>query len=759
LQSFIQSIINFALNFSAASVTQPVAIACEVQGYETLFGSGVCPGFQNIAANRDLYAGSVLPNLITLQSIQTSYEWIQQAYKTYNYSGDSALNNNYAQLTSDINGLTNWLNVSNNWQTEMFLTDAASGGFSQVEFNGLLVMAFIGEYQQITVCTSPDNGQNWSYPTIISDACSNYPPALAVFDNQVCLAYTGLNNGLYTCVAGANLSFSAPAEYGTTAYSLAGPALAVANNRLYLAYTAINKSICLASSSNGTSFTAVSGLPTGYASTSNSINPTLAVSGNCLYLAFSANSPTAGNCLGYGSAAFASARNGVGSFGTVSYVATSGAVGGCSSMVGAELQLYGNVDLPSILYAAWINSGEIVLWNQATNNCSTVVVGGLPSLAASGNALMLAYVPPTATGSHAQISLQTLTMPTVTESLINDTGGIALTSFKGVEVMAFIGAYTLINVCQSADGGQTCGGATVLDRVFSNYPPALAVLNGVLYLAYTGLSNKLYVCSSSDGVSFTRPVQITGISSNAGPALAMAGGMLYLAYTSTNNSIALYSLSNGTTFASASTLPSGYVSASATISPALSVANGNLYLAFAGSNGLEYGSATFNGTTLGSFAATPTTVTSGTITGSLSMVALFGNLYATWSNGNQVVTWNGAYDICSDVIAGALPALAAIDGSLVTAYVNTTGGTAQISFTTVNVSYPFCIPANASGGICQVQLNDQLVMAYIGAYQEITVCASSDGGQTWDNPVALKGMTSNYPPALAVYDTRSSSFY
>ena len=753
LQSFVESIVNFALNFSAASVTQPVAIACEVQGYETLFGSSVCPGFQNIAANRDLYAGSVLPNLITLQSIQTSYNWIQQAYSTYGYNGDSTLTNNYAQLTSDINGLTDWLNVNSNWQTGMFLTDAASGGFSLAEFNGLLVMAFIGEYQQITVCTSPDNGQNWSYPTIISDACSNYPPALAVFDNQVCLAYTGLNNGLYTCVAGANLSFSTPAQYGTTAYSFAGPTLAAANNMLYLAYTATNSTICLASSSNGTLFKAVSALPTGYASTSNSINPTLAVSGNYLYLAFSANSSTALNCLGYGGAAFAGS-SGIGSFGTVSYVATSGAVGGCLSMVGAELQLYGNVDLPSILYAAWVNNGEIVLWNQATNNCSTVVAGGLPSLAASGNALMLAYVPPTATGSHAQISLQALTMPTVTESLINGTGGIALTSFNGVEVMAFIGAYTSINVCQSADGGQTWGGATVLDRVFSNYPPALAVLNGVLYLAYTGLNNGLYVCSSSDGVSFTQPVQITGISSNAGPALAMAGGMLYLAYTSTNNSIALYSSSNGTTFASATTLPSGYLSASASIPPALAVVNGNLYLAFAGSNGLEYGSATFNGTTLGSFAATPTTVTSGTISGSLSMVALFGNLYATWSNGNQVVTWNGAYDICSDVTAGALPALAAIDGSLVTAYVNTTGGTAQISFTTVNVSYPFCIPTNASGGICQVQWNDQLVMAYIGAYQEITVCASSDGGQTWDNPVALKGMTSNYPPALAVYNNQ-----
>ena len=752
---FVQGIIDFAQSFTVSTVNQPVVIGYETQGYETLFGPTVSPGFHAIAQNRDTYLDNVGPNLISLQNIQNSYQWIQNAYSTYGYSGDSALNSNYTQLTTDINGLTNWLNTGG-WQTPMFLCDSASGGIAQVEFNGQLVAAFIGEYQQITLCTSTDNGQTWSLPIGLDGVTSNYPPALAVYNNQLCLAYTGLNNNLNASTAGASLNFSAPVQFGTNT-AMSGPTLTVAGTTLYLAYTGCDKNLYLASSTNGTSFANEIAVGASYASPTNATNPALAVAGNKLYLAFSATSTTAGvgNCLAYGSATIGS--TGIGSFGSVTYVNSSGAVAGYLNLVSMSFNLYGNVDLPPILYASWLNNGEIYLWNQATNNCSSVASGGLPSLVASDNTLLLAYLPSTQAGIPAQINLQSMDIPVLTDSLINGSGGIAIAQFNGVQVMAFIGAYTQIAVCTSSDGGQTWGNATLLHGEMSNCPPSLAVYNGQLYLAWTDPDNNLHICSSNDGQNFSKPTQIAGVTSEAGPSLAVAGGLLYLAYTATGKSISLYSSSNGTAFASAVSLPSAYVSSSANLSPALVLAGGSLYVGFASasssSNGLAYGSSVVSSSGLGSFSA-PTSVSSGTITGCLSLANLFGNLYAAWLNGTQIVTWNGAYDFTSDAFTGGLPALSTGNGELLLAYVNSTGSTPAINLSNIAVSYPFNIPANPSGGISQVMFADQLVMAYIGKYQEITLSTSTDGGQNWGAPVALKGMTSNYPPALAVYNNQ-----
>ena len=342
-------------------------------------------------------------------------------------------------------------------------------------------------------------------------------------------------------------------------------------------------------------------------------------------------------------------------FGPVTYVNTSGPVGGSMSLVGMQFNLYANVDTPSLLYAAWSNNGEIRLWNQATNNSTTAASnGGLPSLAVCGNALMLAYIPAVAAGKSAQVAMQAMTMPTTNESLLDGSGGIDLVKLNGLHIMAFIGAYKQITVCASADNGQTWGSATVLGRVCSNSPPALAVFNGQLYLAFTGLDNNLHLCTSSDGVDFSTP-----------------------------------SASNGANLAN------------------------------------------------------------------LSLASLFGNLYATWSDGGQTMLWNGVFNFCSESVSGSLPALTTTgDGTLLLAYADTgANGLAQISLTTIDVSYPFTIPANASGGLSPVvTFNDQWFVAYIGAYQQITLRASSDSGQNWGKPMVLKDMASNYPPTLAAYN-------
>ena len=63
-QGFVGDIVNFAQNFAASTPNQPVVIGYETQGYETLFGDTLSPGFQAIAGNRGIYLGSVGPDLI-----------------------------------------------------------------------------------------------------------------------------------------------------------------------------------------------------------------------------------------------------------------------------------------------------------------------------------------------------------------------------------------------------------------------------------------------------------------------------------------------------------------------------------------------------------------------------------------------------------------------------------------------------------------------------------------------------------------------
>ncbi len=107
-QAFAEAIINFAQAFNASQVTEPVVFDYTTQGYETIF-TAPSPGFPAIALNRDIYTDSVGPNLAALQSLSSQYGWINQAYQIYGYSGDSTFAANQTQLTTDINGLTQWL--------------------------------------------------------------------------------------------------------------------------------------------------------------------------------------------------------------------------------------------------------------------------------------------------------------------------------------------------------------------------------------------------------------------------------------------------------------------------------------------------------------------------------------------------------------------------------------------------------------------------------------------------------------------------
>ena len=401
-QAFAEAIINFAQNFTASQVNQPVVFDFATQGYETLFDT-VNPGFQAIAANRAIYTESVGPNLANLQNLWSKYQWINNAYQTYGYTGDTQLATNQKQLVSDINGLNQWLL----WQTPAWTPSSlipnnnvgSAGGMGLAAFNGQLYMAYVGSNNLIYVFSS-SNGLVWDNQVQTGLYCIG-APALAVYNGQLCLAFTSngggnlTKNGLYASASSNGSSFSTPVMFGRNS-SNAGPSLAVAGGLLYMAFTGTNSQLNLSSSSNGTAFANQTVLPSAYLSTSSSVNTSVAVSGNSLYVAFSATSNGTA-CLGVGSATIGS--SGLGTFGTPSYV-MGGAVGGTLSLS----TFNGN------LYAAWSNGGNVVLWNQslgtAASSCATMAAGGQPALVACNNQMGLAYT--SATTSSANINFMAL---------------------------------------------------------------------------------------------------------------------------------------------------------------------------------------------------------------------------------------------------------------------------------------------------------------------------------------------------------------
>ncbi|MEI7867230.1 MAG: jacalin-like lectin [Candidatus Methylumidiphilus sp.] len=401
-QAFAEAIINFAQNFTASQVNQPVVFDFATQGYETLFDT-VNPGFQAIAANRAIYTESVGPNLANLQSLWSKYQWINNAYQTYGYTGDTQLATNQKQLVSDINGLNQWLL----WQTPAWTPSSlipnnnvgSAGGMGLAAFNGQLYMAYVGSNNLIYVFSS-SNGLVWDNQVQTGLYCIG-APALAVYNGQLCLAFTSngggnlTKNGLYASASSNGSSFSTPVMFGRNS-SNAGPSLAVAGGLLYMAFTGTNSQLNLSSSSNGTAFANQTVLPSAYLSTSSSVNTSVAVSGNSLYVAFSATSNGTA-CLGVGSATIGS--SGLGTFGTPSYV-MGGAVGGILSLS----------TFNGSLYAAWSNGGNVVLWNQAlgtaASSCSSVATGGQPALVAYDNQLGLAYT--SATTSSANVNFMAL---------------------------------------------------------------------------------------------------------------------------------------------------------------------------------------------------------------------------------------------------------------------------------------------------------------------------------------------------------------
>jgi hypothetical protein len=159
----------------------------------------------------------------------------------------------------------------------MMSEDSSYVGPALAAFNNQLYMAYSGTDQNIRILSS-SQGDNLGNKITLSNM-SYVTPALAVFNGLLYLAHTGTDNNLFISSTSDGQHFGNQVVFQNQSNS--GPTLAVFNNRLYMAYTGTDSKLYLWSSADGINFENLSAL----ANTSN-LAPALAVYNNSLYMAF-----------------------------------------------------------------------------------------------------------------------------------------------------------------------------------------------------------------------------------------------------------------------------------------------------------------------------------------------------------------------------------------------------------------------------------------------------------------------------------------
>ncbi len=208
----------------------------------------------------------------------------------------------------------------------------------------------------------------------------------------------------------------------------------------------------------------------------------------------------------------------------------------------------------------------------------------------------------------------------------------ALASLNGLLYLAWTGVgNNELNVNCSANNGTTFAGkATSKDT--SQRAPALCANQGNLYTAWTGVgNNELNVCkvnvSGNSVTGFSGKVTLSETSPYS-PALASLNGLLYLAWTGVGNNKLNVAVSsnNGASFGNK------YVSTqTSTAAPALTVQNGALYIAWKGdgNDNLNVGRVATSGSAISN------------ITKLVTLPDTSKNPPALASNGNLYLAWKG----------------------------------------------------------------------------------------------------------------------
>lgn len=137
-------IVQYAQDFSSLPVDAPAVISYQVIGYEHVPGFQAQP-FDQVAVNRARFTGDgsgpgVSSTLARLAGVNNQINQVSNAYRIYNYAGDTELTTKQQQICSDMTLLSTWVSkVSNDPTQSPPVPPAPSLNLGSPSFNPILV--------------------------------------------------------------------------------------------------------------------------------------------------------------------------------------------------------------------------------------------------------------------------------------------------------------------------------------------------------------------------------------------------------------------------------------------------------------------------------------------------------------------------------------------------------------------------------------------------------------------------------------------
>jgi hypothetical protein len=297
-------------------------------------------------------------------------------------------------------------------------------------------------------------------------------------------------------------------------------------------------------------------------------------------------------------------------------------------------------------------------------------------------------------------------------------------------VYAFSGPYVYVDVndgasnANSGSPGYTSGpgwdACTGFGSVVGNametalrgvgLPPALAVFNGKLYMAWksTEFDERIFY-SSFNGTAWAAEQQVPSVATSSGVSLAVFNGKLYMAWKGVQSDEQVYwSVFDGAKWASQQHIQG----AGTSTGPSLAVFNGELYMAWKGAEGDQR---------------------------------------VFWSSFNGA--W-AAQEVVPGIATSVGPSLAVFDSRL---YMVWKGGFGdqRLYYSNFNGSSwaaEQAIPGFSSEGASLAVFNNALYAAWKGEFGDQRLFWSSFNGTAWAGQRSVPGVSSSVGPSIAVFD-------
>jgi len=356
---------------------------------------------------------------------------------------------------------------------------------------------------------------------------------------------------------------------------------------------------------------------------------------------------------------------------------------------------------------------------------------GIPDVAGnadpdSGYPLVLGGVTTSAYGGTSAVAPLYAGLVALMEAALGEPLG-----YLNPNIYAFSGAYVYVDVNDGASnaGGGSAGytsgpgwdACTGFGSIVGNametalmgvgLPPAIAVFNGSLYMAWKGMEfDDGIFYSTFNGTTWAAQQQVPGVGTSSGVSLAVFNGKLYMAWKGMQADQGIYwSVFDGTGWAPQQQVPGVGTSTG----PSLAVFNGALYMVWKG---------------------------------------IQGDVRVFWSSFNGV--W-AAQQVVPDIGASVGPSVSVFDSRLYMAWKGELGDPRLFysNFDGTSWASQQLMPGFSSEGASLAAFNSALYAAWKGELGDQRLWWSSFNGTAWAGQQQIPGVFSSVGPSIAVYNS------